>query len=76
VFGKNFREEGSNRVENKWWRNFVRRHRVQLDIGKAVRFDMKRNEWCKQENFLAMYNNVYGKLTEKGIAKELDEEVM
>jgi hypothetical protein len=23
-----------------------------------------------------MYNNVYGKLTEKGIAKELDEKVM
>jgi hypothetical protein len=37
---------------------------------------MKRSEWCKQENFLAMYNNVYGKFAEKGIAKELDEEVM
>jgi hypothetical protein len=37
---------------------------------------MKRNEGCKQENFLVMYNNLYGKLTEKGIAKELDEEVM
>jgi hypothetical protein len=49
---------------------------TQLDIGKAVRFGMKRSEWCKQENFLAMYNNVYGNLTEKGIAKELDEEVM
>jgi hypothetical protein len=51
VFGKKFREEGFNRVGKKLWRNFVRRHRVQLDIGKAVRFDMKRNEWCKQENW-------------------------
>jgi hypothetical protein len=49
---------------------------VQLDIGKAVRFDMKHNEWCKKENFLAMYNHAYGKLTERGIAKELDEEAM
>jgi hypothetical protein len=49
---------------------------VQLDIGKAVRFDMKRNEWCKQDNLLAIYYNVYCKLAEKGIAKELDEEVM
>jgi hypothetical protein len=57
VFGKNFREEGSDRAGKKWWRNFVHRHRVQLDKGKAVRFNMKRNEWCKQENLLAMYNN-------------------
>jgi hypothetical protein len=69
VFGTNFCEEGSDRVGKKWWRNFVRRHRVQLDIGKAVIFDMKHNEWCKQENFLAMYKTVYDKLKEKGIVK-------
>jgi hypothetical protein len=62
VFGKNFLEEGSNHVGKKWWRNMVHHN-----------FDTIWNGRCKQEKLLAMYKNVYGKLTEKGIEKELDE---
>jgi hypothetical protein len=54
MLGRNFKEDNAGRVGLKWWRNFVKRNKCHLSIGKAVRFDMKRNEWCKSENFRQM----------------------
>jgi hypothetical protein len=45
-------------------------------IGKAVRFDMKKNEWCKLENFQKTYDFIYEKLAEKGLAEVWETEKM
>jgi hypothetical protein len=73
MLGRNFTEENAGRVGLKWWRNFIRRHKVHLSTGKAVRFDMKKNEWCKRENFKNMYDFIYDKLVEKGLAEKWEE---
>jgi hypothetical protein len=72
MLGRHFKEDNAGRVGLKWWRNFVRCIKCHLSIGKAVRFDMKRNEWCKSENFSVIYEN----LAEKGLAKKWEEEKM
>jgi hypothetical protein len=35
---------------------------------------MKRNEWCKRENFENMYGFIYGRLVDKGLAEKWEEE--
>jgi hypothetical protein len=72
----NFTEENVGRVGLKWWRNFVKRYTVHLSIGKAIRFDMRRNEWCKLETFQKMYDFIYDKLSEKGLAEVWETENM
>jgi hypothetical protein len=42
---------------------------------KVVRFDSKRDDWCRLENFKDIYDDVYDKLAEAGITEELDAEV-
>jgi hypothetical protein len=37
---------------------------------------MKRNEWCKLENFQKMYAFIYEKLAEKGLAEVWETEKM
>jgi hypothetical protein len=76
MLGLNFKEDNAGRVGLKWWRNFVRRNKCHLSIGKAVRSDMKSNEWCKSENFSQMYDVIYEKLAEKGLAEKWEEEKM
>jgi hypothetical protein len=76
MLGRNFKEDNSGRVGLKWWRNFVKRNKCHLSIGKAVRFDMKRNEWCKSENFRQIYDVIYEKLAEKVLAEKWEEEKM
>jgi hypothetical protein len=39
----------------------------------AVRFDSKRDDWCRLDNFEDMYEDVYERLCEAGIAEKLDE---
>ena len=72
-FGKNFREENAGRVGYKWWTNFVKRNKTHLSVGRAVCFDMKRNEWCNLDNFNEMYTCIYKKLVDKGIAEDMGE---
>jgi hypothetical protein len=38
---------------------------------KAVRFDSKRDYWCRWDNFRDMYAGVYGRLYQIGIAEKL-----
>jgi hypothetical protein len=67
--GRNFKEDNAGRVGFKWWSNFVKRHKIHLSIGKAVWFDMKRNEWCKLENFDQLYDFICYNISEKGLAE-------
>jgi hypothetical protein len=74
MLGRNFKEDNAGRVGLKWWRNFIRQNKCHLSIGKAVRFDMKRTESCKSENFSQMYDVIYVKLEEKGLAEKWEEQ--
>jgi hypothetical protein len=56
MLGRNFTEDNGGRVGLKWWRSFVKRHKAHISIRKAIRLDVKRNEWCKLENFQKMYD--------------------
>jgi hypothetical protein len=76
VLGKKIREERAHTVGYKWWHNFVRCHKVRLSIGKAARFNMKRNEWCKKENFKTMYDFIYNELAECRFSDEWDDAQM
>jgi hypothetical protein len=76
MLGRNFTEENADRVGLKWWRNFVKQHKVHLSIRKAVQFDMKRNEWYKLKNFQQMYDFIYDKLAEKGLEDVWETEKM
>jgi hypothetical protein len=76
MLGCNFTVDYTGRVGLKWWRNFIKRHKVHLGIQKAVRFDMKRNEWFKLENFQKMYDFIHDKLAEKGLAEVCETENM
>jgi hypothetical protein len=69
VLGKKIRGEGAHTVGYTWRRNFVKRRKVHLSIGKAVRFDMRRNEWCKMENFETMHDFIYNNLAERKLQK-------
>jgi hypothetical protein len=73
LLGRNFKEDNAGRVGLKWWRNFFRRNKCHLSIGKAVRFNTKRNEWCKSDNFNEMHGVIYEKLAEKGLAEKWEE---
>jgi hypothetical protein len=41
---------------------------------KAVRFDSKRDDWCRLDFFADMYDGVYKKLGESGVAEVLEHE--
>jgi hypothetical protein len=40
-----------------------------------VRFDSKRDDWCRLENFEHVYNGVYEKLADTGISEVLYDKV-
>jgi hypothetical protein len=45
------------------------------NLKKSGRFDSKRDDWCRLENFEDMYNIMYEKLLDAGIADVLHDEV-
>jgi Fe-S-cluster formation regulator IscX/YfhJ len=44
-------------------------------IKEAMRFDSKRDDWCRLENFEDMHNSVYEKIADASIAEVLHDEV-
>jgi Fe-S-cluster formation regulator IscX/YfhJ len=57
----------------RYWQNFCRRNADVVSAKKSVRFDSKRDGWCRLDNFEDVYDGVYEKMWEAGIAQELDE---
>jgi Fe-S-cluster formation regulator IscX/YfhJ len=57
----------------RYWQNFCRHNRNLISAKKAVRFDSKRDDWCRLDNFEDMYEYVYERLLEAGIVEKLDE---
>jgi hypothetical protein len=57
----------------RYWQNFCRWNADVITSKKAVRLDSKRDEWCRLENFIDMYDRVYyDKLVESGVGEMLD----
>jgi hypothetical protein len=44
-------------------------------LKKAVRLDSKRDDWCRLEKIVDMYDGVYTKLVESGVAEVLEHDV-
>jgi hypothetical protein len=44
----------------RYWQNFCRRNHDIIAAKKDVRFDSKRDDWCRYDNFSDMYDSVYG----------------
>jgi hypothetical protein len=59
----------------RYWQFFCRHNAAVISAIKAVRFESKRDDWCRLDNFEDMYDDVYEKLWEAGIAEKLDEAV-
>jgi hypothetical protein len=59
----------------KYWQNFCQRNEDVITARKAVRFDSKRNDWCRWDNFRDVYAGVYGQLHQMGIAEILGDNV-
>jgi hypothetical protein len=55
------------------WKNCCRHNDDIISAKKAVRFESKRDDWCRLGNFEDMYDDVYERLWESGIAENLDE---
>jgi hypothetical protein len=59
----------------RYWQNFCRRSRNLISARKAVRFDSKRDDWCRLDSFEDIYEYVYERFWEAGIVEKLDESV-
>jgi hypothetical protein len=66
------RDDSFGSPGTRYWQNFCRRNAAIISAKKAVRFDSKRDDWCRLDNFEDMNDDVYEKLWEAGIAEKLD----
>jgi len=70
-----FRNNGKTELGPGYWRGFMARNGHLIDTEKAVKFDGNRSDWCTYGNFDTMYDAVYEKMVETGIAEKLPEAV-
>jgi hypothetical protein len=59
----------------RYWQNFCRRNAGVIASKKAVRFNSKRYDWCRLENFADIYDGVFKKFVEAEVAENLDYSV-
>ena len=57
-------------VSNTWFHNFMTRNKDKLKSVAATVKDDNRATWCTYANFEAMYNCIYDKLVEAGVAEK------
>jgi hypothetical protein len=68
-------EDSFGSLGTRYWQNFCRRNRNLISAKKAIRFDSKRDDWYRLDNFEDIYEDLYDILWESGIAEKLDEAV-
>jgi hypothetical protein len=68
-------KEGQPLVGDGWYRRFVRRNDDKLRRTKALVRDINRQTWVTYDNFESMYECVYDRMVQAGIAKRLPEKV-
>jgi hypothetical protein len=62
-------------VGNRWYRNFINRHKDKIKCKPCRVQDRKRLTWCTHANFMNMYDLVYEAMVEAGVAIKHPEEV-
>jgi hypothetical protein len=62
-------------VGNRWYRNFINRHKDKIKCKPCRVQDRKRLTWCTHDNFFNMYESVYESMVEAGVAIKHPEEV-
>jgi hypothetical protein len=63
-------------VGDRWYSNFMRRHKENLKRGRCKIQDSNRLTWCTTENFQNMYDSVYEAMVDAKVAIKFDEEEM
>jgi len=58
-----------------WFQGFMKRHQDELKRVRATIKDVNRKTWVKYEHFENMYNNVYARMIEAGVAVKLESKV-
>jgi hypothetical protein len=59
----------------RYWLFFLVHNSDIISSKKTVRFDSRRDDWCRLDNLKDMYNGVCNKLADAGIAEVLHDEV-
>lgn len=68
--------KGLTKLGNAWYRGFLLRYEKFLTRNGSAIKDAKRSTWVTRENFQNMYENVYERMVEAGIAKKEDIETV
>jgi hypothetical protein len=63
------------KLGQRYWQKNCRRNANVITSKKAVRFNSKRDDWCRLENFADMYDGVYEKMVRSGVEEKLDHVV-
>jgi len=71
-----FRNNRKSELGPEYWRGFMARNGHMIETKKAVKFDGNRSDWCTYCNFESVYESVYEKMAETGIAEKLPEAVI
>ena len=75
-----FKEErklkNTEKLGDAWYRGFLHRYEDVLSRNGSAIKDTKRRTWVTRDNFLYMYENVYVRMVEAGIAEKEDEEIV
>ncbi|KAI2501029.1 hypothetical protein MHU86_13441 [Fragilaria crotonensis] len=58
-----------------YWRGFMNRNGHLIKSKKAVKFKLKRADWCTHHNFSIMYREVYEEMVKGGIATKQTDEI-
>jgi hypothetical protein len=65
--------DGNSELGTDYWKRFNKRNKHLIQSKKAVKFDVKRAEWCNYTNMLEMYNEIYKDFCSAGGACEHPE---
>jgi hypothetical protein len=63
------------KLGDAWYHGFLHRYEDVLSRNGSSIKDTKRRTWVTRENFINMYENVYERMVEAGIAEKKDTEI-
>ena len=59
-----------------YWNGFMKRHREVIRSKRSVKFEAKRAEWCTYDNFSTMYDEIYERMANRGIASKVNRKLL
>jgi hypothetical protein len=61
-------DDSFGRLGPRYWQSFCQQNADVITSKKAVIFDSKIDDWCRIDNVADMYDGVYNKFVESGVA--------